>query len=166
MSIADNTFVNYDRLRHLAHSIIRFENQSTLTATGLVHELFLKFRAQRSNRGENLESFPSHFAARMMKQILIDRARSRLSRKKLEEARNNNAVATEKNRLKSMRRIVEFDELLEQLSNELPINAELVRLHVLSEYSIDESAKILGISRATAYRKWQFSKGWMQSRMA
>ena len=65
-----------------------------------------------------------------------------------------------------MRRIVEFDELLEQLSNELPINAELVRLHVLSEYSIDESAKILGISRATAYRKWQFSKGWMQSRMA
>ena len=40
-----------------------------------------------------------------------------------------------------MRRIVEFDELLEQLSNELPINAELVRLHVLSEYSIDESAK-------------------------
>ena len=157
-----HVLVDYKKLKGLAQSIIKFESQCTLSATALVHELYLKSRAQKNSSADKPNAISPQFAARMMKQILIDRARSRIARKKLEavcQKRKSQHDCCEVARLQS---ILDFDELVDQLSSELPENGELVRLHVYSEYSVDECAKILGISRATAYRKWQFSKAWLQ----
>lgn len=158
--------VDYKRLRGLAQSIIQFESQCTLSATALVHELYLKSRAQKKHSGEEPNAISPQFAARMMKQILIDRARSRIARKKLETDSQERKSQNHGCEIVKLERILDFDELVDQLSNELPENGELVRLHVYSEYSIDECAEIMGISRATAYRKWQFSKAWLQRQIS
>lgn len=166
LPIAADASFDYEQFRSLAQSIIRYETQSTLTATALVHELYLKHRKSKLSNGQNPNSLSPQFAARMMKQILIDRARSRISRKKLESDRGDKVDRTGNTDAVNAERIADLDELIVLLSKELPVNAELARLHLYSEYSIDECADILEISRATAYRKWQFSKAWLQSHMS
>jgi len=165
---ADKTasiFDHYLSLRRLAQSMIRFEAQCTLSATGLVHELYLKFRRQKNGANEEADVISPQFASRMMRQILIDRARSRISRKKLETAKGKPLSETENRDKFQLERLLDFEDLLARLSKELPENAELVRLHVYAGLSIEECAENLGLSRATAYRKWQFSKGWLQVRL-
>lgn len=160
-----DAWIDYKRLRGLAQSIIQFESQCTLSATALVHELYLKFRSQRKKVSEDPHEISPQFAARMMKQILIDRARSRISRKRLEGVNGEGKIESENREVEQLDRLLDFEALLEQLANELPENAELVRLHVYSDLSIEECADTLEMSRATAYRKWQFSKGWLQARI-
>ena len=154
----------YTRLRHIARGLIQNENTCTLTATGLVHELLLKerrrlgdFHAESDGRRE-----PLPFASRMMKQILIDRARRRKTRKNSEDQA--------KARISGQREtdpqfFVDLDDAVNLMGTTMPLNAELVRLHLYAELSIADAADKLGISRATAHRKWAFCKTWLASRI-
>lgn len=154
---------DYGKLKGLAQSLLRHESLCTLTATGLVHELFLK--AKRHNGGASRNSstqtaFPP-FAGRMMRQILIDRARSRATRRKA-EGRAMTLHGDDEVQIHNMRsRLIELDDLIEKLAVHLPVNAELVRLHLYEERSIESAARQLNLSRAGAYRKWDFSKAWL-----
>ena len=74
----------YDELRRLAQSYVAAEPHSTLSATDLVHEAYLKLLpgGDWSDR--------AHFmavAARAMRQILVDRARARGAAKRGGDAR-------------------------------------------------------------------------------
>jgi RNA polymerase sigma factor (TIGR02999 family) len=155
----------YSRLRKLAQSIISKERQCTLTATGLVHELYLLLGQKATKDAKAFEGLPP-YAARMMKQLLIDRARRRLARQNSE----SNACSTTENqemqaRHESRVRMVELDDAISVLASFLPDNAELVRLHLYGELSIEDAGQELGMSRATSYRKWTFSKAWLSSKL-
>ena len=152
----------YDCLKDLAQALLRNERSCTLTATGLVHELFLKVRKQRKEvAGGFDESELTPFAGRMMRQILIDRARSRATRGRAESSARVNSKPDEQSLHELRHKLMELDDLIEKLGMQLPINAELVRLHLYDEISIENAAKKLRLSRATAYRKWDFSKAWL-----
>ena len=157
----------YTRLRQIARGLIRNEYTCTLSATGLVHELLIKERrlladvhADRDSRQETVEPLP--FASRLMKQILIDRARRRKTRKKSEDqatARSSGQNGTDP------QFFVDLDDAINLMGTTMPLNAELVRLHLYSELSIADAAEKLGISRATAHRKWAFCKSWLASQI-
>lgn len=156
----------YDHLKGLAQSLLRNERSCTLTATGLVHELFIKVKKQRKGAEGTLEeSAITPFAGRMMRQILIDRARCRVTRGNAE----NNAISKSKPDEESLHalrhKLIELDDLIGKMSAQLPVNAELVRLHLYDELSIEDAAKKLRLSRATAYRKWDFSKAWLSKQL-
>ena len=57
--------------------------------------------------------------------------------------------------------MIEVDDAISLLAVSLPENAELVRLHLYGDLSIEEAGLTLGLRRATAYRKWAFSKAWL-----
>lgn len=170
-SKVDFSAAHYLQLKSIANGLIRRELTSTLTATGLVHEWFLKLAKSRfskretTNKTSELPQF--QFASRNMKQILIDRARSRISRKKSE--RNSPYSLIDESTLEKIHELDKFVVALEEavslMRESMPENAQLVCLRVFEGKSIEEAAEALGMARATAFRKWAFCKVWLASRL-
>ena len=52
-------------------------------------------------------------------------------------------------------------EALKHLQAEDPCKAELVRLRFFAGLTLEETANLLGISRATAARYWTYSRAWL-----
>jgi len=161
----------YSQLKRIANGLIRREMTSTLTATGLVHEWFLKTARERLRNSVATEEFSKtsqfRYAPRKMKQILIDRARSRISRKNSEK--NSSHSLVDESSLQKMHEAEQFvialEEAVQLMEESMPENAQLMRLRVFDGKSIEEAAEMLGMARATAFRKWSFCKVWLASRI-
>ena len=161
----------YSQLKLIANGLVRREMSSTLTATGLVHEWFLKLAKSRLSNSDAPITFAEsphfRFASRNMKQILIDRARSRISRKNSEK--NSSYSLIDESTLRKIHEadkfIVALGDAVSLMQESMPENANLVRLRVFEGKSIEEAAEILGLARATAFRKWSFCKTWLASRL-
>ena len=41
--------------------------------------------------------------------------------------------------------------------------AELVKLHYFSGFSLEETAQLVNLSRATAYRLWTYARAWLRA---
>ncbi|MGB0597506.1 MAG: ECF-type sigma factor [Rubripirellula sp.] len=167
----DSNPERYEHLRRIAVALVRQESQCTLTATGLVHELFLKAskgssNASSTNPGTSVDELLP-YASRVMRQILIDRARRRVVRIKSErqatERTGDGYSSVRRDRASLM--LVELDDAIDLLAKGMPENAELARLHLYDGISIEAAAEKLGISRATAFRKWNFSRTWLASKI-
>lgn len=103
-------------------------------------------------------------ASRVMKQILVDRARRRHTRRNAEESHcvqlGPHSARSQQHQVVG-EKTLQFEAALEILEREMPETAELVRLRVYLDVSIEDVAVQLGLSRATAYRKWTFAKAWL-----
>lgn len=118
----------------------------TLTATGLVHEFYLRL-ARAASTAEQSPGGYLPFVSRMMRQILIDRA----------SAWSQGSAAVEKTH--------QLESALDQLEQEMPDVAELVRMRLYLDIPMEVTASQLNLSRATAYRKWNFAKAWLAERL-
>lgn len=162
---------DYQALRKRAQNLLRFETACTLTATGLVHEMMIRLQGYWTRQRVDSEAVanPTPLASRVMKQILIDRARKRLSRGRCEEVACSKQVDLDgqgyrRDRLAYF--LVELDDAIRLLSESLPELAQLARYRLYDELSVEESAKALGWSRAKAYRKWDFCRAWLATRVS
>lgn len=161
----DQTFPHiYGRLKLVAERVLSSEsNQCTLTATGLLHEYYLKLTKDRSADLEKLSFKTLRFAARVMRQVLIDRARTRLSRNRAESTHQNLSIQSvpELSDTHKALQLLDLDEALQSFSESFPEHAELVRLRVFGGLSLVDAGECLDMSRAKAYRYWGFSKAWL-----
>lgn len=150
----------YRRLHRIATSQMNFERgDHTLSATGLVHEVFVRLQ----NRGREDWISERQFlgiVASEMKRVLVDAARRKQTVKRGGD-RNKvslpNSIATED----VAESISELNEAIEQFELIAPKKAELVRLRYFLGLSETEAAEMLGISRATASRHWAFARAWL-----
>lgn len=156
--------LEYGDLCSVARRIMMHEsNQCTLTATGLVHEFYLRVARCAAASGD-LAAQHLPLAARVMRQILIDRARRRQTRKRAENKYSDTQIhnhAAEVPRRAFTEKTLQLEAALEIMEREMPETAELVRLRVYVDLSVEEAATQLNLSRATAYRKWNFAKAWL-----
>lgn len=156
----------YDELKRLAASQLRRERgEHTLGATALVHEAFLKLVDQRDVdwRGR------SHFfgiAAQAMRRILVDHARRRAAHKRSceQQVTLDNAVAVAADN--DSDEILAVHEALDRLAQLDARQAKLVELRYFAGFTLEESAELLGISPATAYRDWAVARAWLQRELA
>lgn len=162
---------DYQTLRQRAQHLLRFESSCTLTATGLVHEMLVRLHGYCTRRqdGNVTVGAPSPLASRVMKQILIDRARKRISRGRCEgvaysQRMDRDGQGEQRDRLAHF--LIELDDAIQLLSEALPEVAQLARLRLYDELSVEDSAKALGWSRAKAYRKWEFCRAWLATRVS
>ena len=153
----------YEELRKLASARMAGEAQgNTLNATALVHEAYLRLvgpadEAKWENRGHFFAA-----AAEAMRRILVDAARRKRTEKhgghrqrvKLAEVPAEPEVADEK--------LLALDAALTQLAAEDPIAARVVELRHFAGLSIEDTASVLGISRAAAYRHWTYARAWLR----
>ena len=57
--------------------------------------------------------------------------------------------------------VLAVNEALDQLAEQEPIKAELVKLRYFMGLSVEEAADVLGVSRATADWYWRYAKTWL-----
>lgn len=153
----------YTELHRLAAARMAREREGhTLQATALVHEAWLRL-------GDGVFANRAHFfgaAASAMRQILVDRARRKLSGKgrgnvehvDIDEFEIAAPVGNEEE-------VLAVNEALDQLAAVHPQLAELVKLRYFVGLTFDEVAELMGISATSAKREWEFARGWLHRRI-
>jgi len=155
----------YAELRRLAKSYMRRERiGQTMQTTALIHEAYLRLIDADRVRLENR----SHFfaaAARLMRQVLVDLARERGSRKRGGAGRRvsfDEAMAVSKQHDEGL---LALDEALEALAQIDPRKSQVVELRFFGGLSVDETAESLGVSVETVHRDWRLAKSWLLRRL-
>lgn len=157
----------YDELRRLAAmQIARRARDSTLQATALVHEAWLRLKGGAAADWKNRAHFIAA-AAETMRCILIDRARRRRA---LRHGGDQRYVDIDDIELAAVReeddeRLLAVSDAIDKLVVEHPQIAELVKLRYFVGLDVKEAALALGVSRATANRWWTFARAWMRREM-
>jgi RNA polymerase sigma-70 factor (ECF subfamily) len=150
----------YRELRRLAASYMRSESPGhTLQPTALVHEAFLRLAGDAPNC-ENRSEFYG-IAARLMRQILIDHARTRQAVKRggrFERLDLDGELVASPDREPDL---VALDEALERLAALNPRKARVVELRFFGGLNAQESAEVLNVSEVTVKRDWQFARTWL-----
>jgi RNA polymerase sigma factor (TIGR02999 family) len=156
----------YPQLRHIAGSLMRRERPGhVLQPTGIVNEFYLKLVQQQRLRVEDRGHFLS-LAARFMRRILMDQARKNGARKRdggrpvvlTEDLSWFNAAAGD--------RMLDVDTALNELRNIDERKCRIVELCYFLGFTVEETAEVLGVSKATVDRELKFARGWIQERLS
>jgi RNA polymerase sigma factor (TIGR02999 family) len=153
----------YAELRRRAAGHLRRERRGhTFRPTDLVHETYLKLCAQNPAWQNREQLFA--VASRLMRRILVDHARMRAAAKRGGGVRVTlaegmaSAPAAEPD-------LLDLDAALEELSALDERHARLVELRFFGGLNIEEAARALDISVATANRDWMTAKAWLFRRL-
>ncbi len=151
----------YEELRHLAHHYMEGQQPDhTLQTTALVHEAYLRLVDQSRPSFTNRSHFLA-VAAKAMRQILVDHARTAgrqrrgagASKVELDEAA---LISPEQSGA-----ILNLNDALERLASLDSRAAQGVELRYFGGLNQDEIAEVLKISTVTVRRDWVFSKAWL-----
>ena len=152
----------YAELRQLARAKMSREQPGhTLQPTALVHEAWLRLGGSETASWKSRAHFLAA-AAEAMRHILIDRARQRSSmrhggkQQRVDIEHVDVPIDTENDE-----QLLAVSTAVDKLSAEHPLIAELVKLRCFVGLEISEAARVLGIPRATAYRRWEFARTWL-----
>jgi RNA polymerase sigma factor (TIGR02999 family) len=156
----------YDELRRLAQNYMRKERAGqTLQTTALIHEAYLRLidadRVQWRNR--------AHFfgiAARLMRQILVARARERGCQKRgggAERVSLDEAMVIDERLDEDL---VALDEALGELSQFDARMAQVVEMRFFGGLTEEEIAAALDVSTKTVRRDWRLARSWMRRKLS
>lgn len=152
----------YDDLRRRARAHLARERPGhTLQPTALVHEAFMRLVDQDRAVWQNRAHFLA-VAAQAMRRILVDHARARNSLKRpggkvhlvLDEALVLGDEAADPV-------VIALDDALRQLERDEPQVAQVVELRFFGGLTQEECAQLLGISRRTVCRHWDYAQAWL-----
>jgi RNA polymerase sigma factor (TIGR02999 family) len=152
----------YEELRGLAARRLTHEKPGqTLQATALVHEAYV--RLVGPDGGQNWDGRGHFFAAaaEAMRRILIDNTRRKRTRKHGGGRRRQDLDEVEIVAGAPVDDLLALDEALGRLAAQDPAKAELVKLRYFAGLSIEDAASALGISAATAKRRWAYARAWL-----
>jgi RNA polymerase sigma factor (TIGR02999 family) len=156
----------YDDLRLLARrQVARRRPGATLDTTGLVHELYLKLAVQRSPAWRDRGHFFAA-AARAMRHILIDYAKTRRRQKRGGGQRHVTLDETQIAIDAEAARLIAVDEALVRLAARDERLARVVECRFFAGLSDDETAEALGVSPRTVQRAWGEARAWLKKEMA
>jgi RNA polymerase sigma factor (TIGR02999 family) len=151
----------YTELRRLAANCMRRERIGhTLQPTALVHEAYLRLIGQREVQWKSRAHFYS-IAGRIMRRILLDFARKRLSSKRGGAGRKvtlDEGLVIAEDRLDD---ILLVDEALHRLAEMDQRQSRIVELRFFAGLSVEETALVLEISPITVKRDWNSAKAWL-----
>src|SRR5262245_27315619 len=152
----------YAELRKLAAAKLAHEKPGqTLQATALVHEAYLRLvgngnEAQWQGRGHFFAA-----AAEAMRRILVERFRRKQAAR---HGGDRQHVPFDEAELAVPALdfdLLAVDEALDRLAAADPAVAELVKLRYFAGMTIQEAAKVLGVSSRTANDYWTYAKAWL-----
>ncbi|HSE12568.1 MAG TPA: ECF-type sigma factor [Rudaea sp.] len=155
----------YQELRRIARGQRRAAGSpATLDTTALVHEVYLKLHAAPEATGVDRAHFLS-LAARAMRQVLIDHARSRFRLKR------GNAVAITTLHdaagaaTPDMVDLVALDAALNELAVIDPRAGQLVEWRVFGGLDIAEIARMQDLTERTVFRDWRRARAFLVQRL-
>lgn len=154
----------YEELRVLARQRLANEKPGqTLQATALVHEAYLRLVGKDNDQSWDNRGHFFAAAAEAMRRILVDQARTKGAKKRGGSFRKLQLDTSRLVLTEAPAELLDLDESLNRLADEDPVKAELVKLRFFAGLTLDEVAKVLGISAATADRHWSYARAWLFS---
>jgi len=152
----------YEELRRLAAQKLAQEKPGqTLQATALVHEAYLRLvdvdKVQRwDSRGHFFAA-----AAEAMRRILVDSARRHRAQKRGGGHERIDLPELAERAQGHPLDLLALDDALKELEEEHPQKAQVVKLRFFAGCTLEETAQLLGVSRATAQRHWAYARAWL-----
>jgi len=156
----------YGELRRLAHRALNKNGgDGSFQTTALVNEAYLKLIDVKQIEWQNRIHFFA-VSAGVMRNILVDFARQRLSQKRggekthvaLDEAFNFSAQKSDD--------LVALDECLKELAGLSERQSRVVELKFFGGLTEDEISEVLSISSATIKRDWQAARAWLYRQLS
>ena len=152
-------------LRQMARRLLAGERTDrSWQATELINESFLRLLGWRAVEWQNRAQFYAA-TARMMRRVLVDAARARLSAKRgggliaeSMDAVNPAAPAADVE-------IVALEEALTALATIDPRPSRVVELRFFGGFSVQETADALGVSVRTVINDWNAARAWLYRRL-
>lgn len=153
-------------LRRLARRHMARERPGhTLQPTALVNEAYLRLVDLRQMRWQDRNHFFA-MAARLMRRILVDTARSRGYQKRGGHARQ---VSLDEGLVVSeppSEDLLAVDTALTRLAAMSPRRAQVVELRFFGGLNVEETAEALKVSSETVKRDWRLAKAWLLRELA
>ena len=156
----------YNELHRIATRYLQKERSDhTLQSTALVHEAYVRLAEQDLPQWQNRAHFFA-VAAQLMRQILVDYARSHRASKRggdickvgLDDA-GDKAEALDVD-------IIALDDALKRLAEMDSHQSRVVELKFFGGLSIEDTAEVLGISASTVKRDWISARAWLHRELA
>lgn len=173
--------VTYTELRRLAVRHMRQERLThTLQPTALVHEAFLRLVDQKGSSWRSRSQFFC-LASQLMRRILVDQARRRLSAKRggravqltldeleleLEQQGGDESSPGGLRHPERLNDVLAIDAALRQLEALDERQARIVELRFFAGLEMDEIAQALQLSSATIKRDWTMARAWLSRALA
>ncbi len=155
----------YPHLREVAGAYVNRErNPGVLQATSLVHEVYLRLISQKKADWTDRAHFYT-FAAKVMRMILMDHARSNVAQKRGGGAPHvplNEQIPWIKVGSESL---IDLNRALDDLSAIDPYKVQLVELRYFLGCTAEETATLMQVSKATVDRDLKFIKSWLYRRV-
>jgi len=152
----------YDELRRIADRYLHNESQGhTLQPTALVHELYTRMIAQQQPSYQSRAHFLG-VGAQVMRQILIDHARTRRAAKRdggrpklsIDDACN---AAIERPTM-----LIEVDDAISALAQRDAQKARLIEMRFFGGLTAEESAEVLQIPVHQVRNQLRIAQAWLQ----
>jgi RNA polymerase sigma-70 factor (ECF subfamily) len=154
----------YGELHQRARRFIGRERAGhSLQPTALIHEAYLRLVGARSMDCRDRSHFYA-LSSRLMRQILVDHARSRGRRKRGGAAL---PIAFDETQMMPLAQpdIVRLDDALHALAETDARKSRVVELRFFGGLSAEETAEVLDVSPQTVLRDWRLAKAWLQREM-
>jgi len=153
----------YPALNRIAQAYMwRERSEHTLQATALVSETYLRLVKDRASGWHDHEHLLG-IAARSMRQVLVEHARSRGADKR--GANSLHLTLSAANDLPASDTwasdLLALDDAIEELERGNPRQATIVQLRYFGGLSIEETATAIGLSPATVKREWTLARLWL-----
>ena len=153
----------YAELRRIASGCLRKERTGhTLQPTALVHEAYIRLVDQHQPTYQSRTHFFG-IAAQVMRQILVDHARSRNAAKrgggaeKIPLDLDNLQISTER-----PEQLLSLDDALHALAEFDTQKARLVEMRFFGGLTAEESAEITGLPVQTVRRELRVAQAWLK----
>lgn len=155
----------YGELRRIAGGQLRrYETNHSLQPTEVIHEAWLKLAEAEQPEWQDRVHFFA-FAASMIRNILVDYARTKAAQKRGGEAvkvqlHEALVYAPEKSA-----ELVALDDALKRLGMKDPRKAKILELRFFAGFDLEETAEALEISVATVGRETRFAQAWLRKEL-
>lgn len=160
-ALARLTPLVHKELQRIAKGCLRGERaRGSFEATALVHEAYLRLVDTQHVNWQNRAHFLA-MAARLMRRILVDLARTRQYQK-----RGGGAVHVSFTEALSVpakaQDLVALDEALSTLAEFDERRSRVVELRFFGGLTVEETAAVLKISPDTVMRDWKLARTWLR----
>lgn len=139
------------------------ERISRPKSAALVHEAYLRLLDQRPFETENRAHFLA-VASRLMRQILVDYARSHEAAKRGADLRVELDASLVLPQVRATD-VIALDDALSDLARLDEQQSRIVELRFFGGLAVEDIAEVLGISASTVKRDWNVAKAWLTRQM-
>jgi RNA polymerase sigma-70 factor, ECF subfamily len=154
----------YEELRQIAHRQLAGERHQTLQTIDLVHEAYVRLVDASRVRWQNRAHFLA-VAARSMRRILVDAARTRGAQKR---GGDQSRVELEPDLVAALAPgvdVIALDAALSELAEADPRRGQVVELRYFGGLTVEETAQVLDVAPETVTRDWKVARAWLHGRL-